>query len=302
MSTPRDARLQLVGACCALLAAVLALAGAPAHRPAAAPPLRLATWNIAWLSSQDGAGQIPRSPADYERLRRYAERLEADVVALQEIDGVQAARRVFDAGTYEFHFAAPAGGKGQAQRAGFAWRRTLRVTVNDDVDGLALGGRSRRGADVSVHLPQGDLRLLSIHLKADCVAKPLTSPLAACRELAEQEVALERWVDARAREGRPFVVLGDFNRRFNAHDPFWSALDDGDPPEATLTDTGSGRRPACWGGRYHVFIDHIVLSRGAAAWLVPDSFTQQVYEPQDAPYEKTLSDHCALLATLQPGR
>jgi endonuclease/exonuclease/phosphatase family metal-dependent hydrolase len=307
--------------CCIVLAAALliAFAGAfaapatpseparPAARaagtaPHAPPSLRVATWNIAWLSSREGAGEIRRAPADFERLRRYAERLDADIVALQEIDGVQAARRVFDPERYDFHFAAPSGRSGQAQRAGFAWRRSLRVTVNSDVDSLALAGRLRRGADVTVHLAPGDLRLLSVHLKADCVSKPLTSSDAACRELRDQEVALESWVDARAREGRPFAVLGDFNRRFTAHDPFWTALDDGDPPDATLTDAGEGRRPLCWGGRYRTFIDHIVLSRRAAAWLVPDSFTQQLYEAQDELYESTLSDHCALRATLDPGR
>jgi endonuclease/exonuclease/phosphatase family metal-dependent hydrolase len=285
------------------MAALLIVREGAASAPAAPAPaaLRLATWNIAWLSSRDGAGEIRRAPADFERLRRYAQRLDADIVALQEIDGVQAARRVFDAERYDFHFAAPSGRTGQAQRTGFAWRKSLRVTVNSDLDSLALAGRLRRGADVTVHLASGDLRLLSVHLKADCVSKPLTSD-AACRALRDQEVALESWVDARAREGRPFAVLGDFNRRFTAHDPFWTALDDGDPPDAALTDAGWGRRPLCWGGRYRTFIDHIVLSRRAAAWLVPDSFTQQLYEAQDEPYASTLSDHCALLASLDPGR
>ena len=319
MSTRRDASGSRVGGrvpwplyrtvAAALVAVVVGVVGVGGAFPFAAPEapghpapvLRIATWNIAWLSSRNGAGEIRRAPADFERLRRYAERLDADIVALQEIEGVQAARRVFDPERYEFHFAAQSRRGGQAQRAGFAWRRSLIVTANPDVDSLALGGRSRRGADVTVHLAQGEIRLLSVHLKADCVSKPLTSPDTACRELASQEVALEAWIDARAREGRPFAVLGDFNRRFTARDPFWTALDDGDPPDATLTDAGFGRRPECWGGRYRSFIDHIVLGRRASQWLVPGSFTQQLYEPQDTPYESTLSDHCALLATLATG-
>ena len=271
----------------------------------AAPPagglalLRLASWNIAWLAARDGTGAVPRQEVDYERLRRYAERLDADVVALQEIEGVAAARRVFDPARYAFLFAA---GGGSAQRAGFAWKKSLRVTAHPDVVPLALGGRSRRGADITVHAAGGDLRLLSIHLKSGCASGRLEGPDDACAMLRRQSLFLEDWIDARAREQVPFAVLGDFNRRFSAKDPFWLGLDDADPPEADLTDAGFDRRPPCWGGRYRQYIDHIVLSRTASAWLLPNSFAQQVYDPSDQGSMKVLSDHCPIAAVLDPSR
>ena len=44
--------------------------------------LRIATWNLEHLAEEEGAGCRERNEADYALLRRYAERLDADVVAL----------------------------------------------------------------------------------------------------------------------------------------------------------------------------------------------------------------------------
>lgn len=285
-----------------LLPALLAaLAGRSAHGegpPADGVRLRLASWNIAWLAARDREGAVPRRESDYARLRRYAARLDPDVVGLQEIEGAAAARRVFDPDRYAFAFAA---GGGSAQRAGFAWKQSLEVTRNPDVAALALGGRSRAGADITVHAARGDLRLLSVHLKSGCPGGRLDGAEEACRLLSDQRRALEVWVDARARDGGAFAVLGDFNRRFSDRDPFWIDLDDADPPEADLVDAGFGRRPPCWNGRWRQYIDHIVLSRSAAGWLIPGSFAQQVYDPDDAAWEQVLSDHCPIAITLRAG-
>jgi hypothetical protein len=61
------------------------------------PAIRLATWNLEHLAERDGAGCRPRIEADYAMLRAHAERLEADVVAFQEVESAAAARRVFPA-------------------------------------------------------------------------------------------------------------------------------------------------------------------------------------------------------------
>ena len=313
MSTNRAHRVPDVLLVAAALLAAAPVAPAGDATPAAAAPapsagspaaeragtLRVASWNIEWLAAREGTGAVPRTAADYERLRGYADRLDADIVALQEVDGAGAARRVFDPARYAFLFAA---GGGSAQRAGFAWKKSLRVTPHADVVALALDGRSRRGADMTVHAPNGDLRLLSIHLKRGCASGRLDGPDEACAMLLEQSRRLEEWIDARAGEGIAFAVLGDFNRRFTTKDPFWLGIDDADPPEADLTDAGFGRRPPCQGGRYRQYIDHIVLSRTASAWLLPNSFFQQVFDPADDARLEVLSDHCPIAATLDPSR
>jgi endonuclease/exonuclease/phosphatase family metal-dependent hydrolase len=256
--------------------------------------VRLATWNVAWLNRAEGQGHVRRSAADYDRLRRYAERIDADIVALQEVDGPVAARRLFHPSAWDVHLA---GDDGNPQRAGFALRRGLPVTRHADVEGLALASL-RAGADITVHLAGGDLRLLAVHLKSGCQQDNLYGDNAACSLLRRQLVALEAWIDARARESAAFAVVGDFNRRFEPPDRFWAAIDDADPPESDLLAVTEGRRPSCWDGRYPAFIDHIVLSRRAAEWLVRGSFRTVEYAAADARFETVLSDHCPIAVTL----
>ena len=60
---------------------------------AQAADLKIATWNLNWLTTRalgDPAlpsDVTPRQPADFDRLRAYADQLDADVIAIQEVDG-----------------------------------------------------------------------------------------------------------------------------------------------------------------------------------------------------------------------
>jgi endonuclease/exonuclease/phosphatase family metal-dependent hydrolase len=263
---------------------------------ASSPRLKIATWNLEWLYRTSGAGTVARSDADYARLARYAEQLDADVIAVQEVDGEEALRRVFDDSVYDYHVTSQRG----VQRTGFAYRASLVVTRNADYAALDVGG-VRTGADLSVSMNGQHLRLLSVHLKSGCFDQPLTKPSNDCTKLAAQLPVLEAWIDTRAAAGEPSVVLGDFNRRMQTGEVFFAELDDADPPNAELTLVTDGRSSRCWGGEYARFIDHIVLSLDAAAWLVPSSFVQLDYAASDAPFKSTLSDHCPLSVVLTPG-
>jgi len=86
---------------CVVLSGAIAAEG-----PIQPPRLVLASWNIAHLARETGAGEVPRSTEDYARLRDRAASLGADIVALQEVQGAGAARRLFDARAWDFHFAA----------------------------------------------------------------------------------------------------------------------------------------------------------------------------------------------------
>lgn len=258
----------------------------------------MASWNIAWLNADAGAGPVPRQHEDYERLRSYAAELDADIVALQEVDGEQAAGRVFDPNVYAFHFAAGGG----AQRTGFAFRRSLEVTLHPDHAELARGNL-RGGADLSVTTRGGRLRLLAVHLKSGCPSggehsAPTRSD--ACRKLAVQLPALEAWVDARAQEQVPFAVLGDFNRRWtSAHaDWFFDDLDDASPPEADLDSPTRSQTVTCWTGAMPS-VDHLVLSRQLQERVLPGSFETLRYRASDLPHRARLSDHCPILVGLR---
>jgi len=226
--------------------ALLLLGACSLH--AESPALRLATWNLEHLTA-DGEGCRPRSNADYERLRHHATRLNADLVALQEVEGRAAVARVFDPATYAIEISrrpdrdlGPCrrrGGRERSmQRTGFAINRNrlaaLGLTYRRLPDFKAIGmGSQRWGARIRLKPVdgQGDaIQLVSLHLKAGCSYSRLEGggDRDQCRLLLMQLGILEEWIDARASVGERFVLLGDFNRQLDQpHDDFWAEIDDG---------------------------------------------------------------------------
>lgn len=258
-------------------------------------PLRLATWNLEWLDSEPGAGTRPRQLADYARLAEYARRLDADLVAVQEVDGEEALARVFPEATHSLYVTRGT----DRQRVGFAWKKELHVVPLDDYQALGRDGL-RAAADVAVSVGGHSLRLLSVHLKSGCSEATPKSHSKSCRKLFAQLPVLEAWIDERAREGVPFAVLGDFNRQFfrRPGEATWAELDDGDPSDADLWSPTEGHGSRCWDQARPHFIDHVLLGARLHAFALPESFAELVYDAADAPHRAALSDHCPLSIAL----
>jgi endonuclease/exonuclease/phosphatase family metal-dependent hydrolase len=309
-------------------------AGAVVASSAPTASIRIATWNLEWLISPpafkrlktncapegapargdvrqvpcDVAARLERSSRDFAVLARYARKLDADVVALQETDGAEAARLVFP--DYEFCFTA----RTHVQNTGFAVRRGIPFRCGPDDRELSLGDSLRRGKEITL-FPEGphEIRLLSVHLKSGCSSKPLTASDKACRELARQAPILEAWIDAQARSGRRFVVLGDFNRdllleaahgaSLRRNESLWAEISDAIPsePEAGLRNAAAGQlfRNCVPGQGYGGYIDNILLSR--ATVTIPGSFVRLTYSAADARHAR-LSDHCPVSIRLQIGQ
>lgn len=323
--------MRLLLVCLALL--LTTACHAPVSRGASGPgragdSLRLATWNFEWLVAPenfvalkrtcvpqgaspggrrrtlpcDAAARLERSTADFEAIARYARQLDADVVALQEVDGPSAARRVFPKG-YRFCFT----GAEAVQNVGFAVRDGIPFRCGPDLVELSLDGRVRRGAELRLYPgTSAEIHLLAVHLKSGCGKRTLDVPREACAQLARQVPVLERWIDAQAASGRPFAVLGDFNRELlwdtgpprtpdGAPRTLWSEIDDGDPPEADLVNAAEGERFVnCHPGQnFSGYIDHILLSRSLAARKVPGSFHRVTFDPAEA-LRRKLTDHCSI--------
>ncbi|MCX8133525.1 MAG: endonuclease/exonuclease/phosphatase family protein [Roseococcus sp.] len=273
--------------------------------PLAATELKLATWNIAWLTLRPATDELlprglaPRQPGDFARLADYARRLEADIVALQEVDGAEAAARVFDPRAHQFFFTR----ENDIQRTGFAVRRGFAVTQHEDLAALDLAPEARfsqrRGADVTVEAHGRRLRLLSIHLNAGCREGPmLASRGRECESLLRQSEVLARWIAERRREGVAFAIMGDFNRRMDhPRDEMGALL----AAAAPLTRATEGASNPCWadarGGR--PFIDHILLGGAARDWFQRSSLRVMVYAERDPAFRDRLSDHCPISVRLR---
>lgn len=257
--------------------------------------LTVASWNMEWLSEENNRGPVSRDDAAFARLAKYARRLDADLIAVQEVQSVAALARVFDPTRYSFHITADA----SPQRTGFVYRSDIDVQPQPDYTALAAG-QLRSGADVAIEWGGARLRLLSVHLKSGCFAKSMSSG-DDCRKFARQVPIVERWLDERAKDGTPFAVLGDFNRRFfhNENDSVWRAWDDADPPESDLFSPTQGQRSTCRGRRGAPFVDHLVFSRSMTKWLIPGSFREWLYDAGDRGHGKPLSDHCPIAITLR---
>lgn len=277
--------------------------------------LALATWNLEHLAEATGAGCVPRSEADYGKLKFYAVTLNADVVGLQEVESAVAVHRVFPADTYDVvmsgqPYPAVQGSCGPdgartftPQRTAIVIRKGVAYTVNPPLEDLNVSDNPSRpvrwGVDITIE-GESPLRILNVHLKSGCAsgAKPADDD---CPVLFRQVPVVEAWIDARQQEGVAFVVLGDFNRRLGPQDAeVYQAWDDGDPAGLDLhvaagEVNATPQSPGCNDAKYPDFIDHIVLSGHAFAKVQRGSFAELVFaETGDA----VPTDHCPVSVTI----
>ena len=335
-----------------------------------AQPLKVASWNMAWLADEPMAtanlaticdqqdrkrvaleqrqpvacrkGRPFRMTAGYAGLARAARHYAFDIIAVQEVQSERALRLVLDApaaGSASQPVAAavryqiainPEGGW---QKVGLAVRESLLVAGQrlQAVPVTALGAPmtrdQRSGLDVQVPLKTGPLRILVVHLKSGCHRVPLnatdTKYAQSCAALHQQAQTLNAWITARQKEGKPFMVLGDFNRvlqlgvthedcsaTHNCRTKALSAWLDGNPltdrpiliPTAQLTHVAG-----CFEPKYGPEpIDHIVLGGGAESGYVAasvrshpylDHWMQAIEDRRNTFY---LSDHCPVSLQWQP--
>lgn len=301
---------------------------------ARAPRLTLATWNLEWLMTpqtqsnllprcrrqQPGSDDraLPCTPgralppqrerADHDALARSAQTLReahrVDVVALQEVDGPEAARLVFRQGWKLDCF----NHRAHPQKNGFAIREGLPYRCNGDLDTLDIDGHTRAGADITLYpgTPQA-VRLLNVHLKSGCFDGPLDRNFGPCGRLRQQVPVVEAWIDQRVREGVAFAVLGDFNRHLDRDARFDAGPDEqaprnmlqawsDDQPRGAILHRATANQPylACDADDHHSrYIDDILISERLAARNKNRRFARLSYDPQDR--GRQLSDHCPLI-------
>ncbi|MFQ5931903.1 MAG: endonuclease/exonuclease/phosphatase family protein, partial [Nitrospiraceae bacterium] len=106
--------------------------------------LTIATWNIEWLDAELNRDRVKRDLGDLAALNHFARQLHADVVALQEVDGPEAARWVYPPNEYEYHFSV----RRDVMRVGFAIRKGVQWQANPDYSDLDVGD-VRHGVDIT---------------------------------------------------------------------------------------------------------------------------------------------------------
>jgi len=300
-------------------------------------PLTLATWNLEWLMTpqsyqqmkphcvpyqpksdqrsfpcDSAKGSVPaRTQDDYNALVDVAGHIKADVVALQEVDGQDAAKLVFREGWRADCFIS----RQHPQKVGFAIRAGVPYRCNPEFAALDADGASRAGADITLY-PQtaSEVRLLAVHLKSGCFTGSLASSVknSPCPALRTQVPLLAGWVDARAQEGVAYAILGDFNRRLELDaalpagpDPahpiaVFQAISDGKPVGATLKRATEEQDDSkCSKSDSHPpgSIDNILVSTqllGAGKLT-----TSRVMYDEKIAAARKLSDHCPMVVKVR---
>ena len=272
----------------------------PLHASAApaTQTLKVSTWNMDWLLSEQAqnAPDIPpdiphRSTGDMNALASYARRLHPDLIGLQEVGDSTTLARLFGPQDYQILLS----NDDVAQHTALAVRRGLRVQRNPDVVALAPNPTAahhplRSGLDITVLAGETPLRILVVHLKTGCWDNPVSETHHACPTLFAQFHALRDWLAERAENGESFAIIGDFNRRLTRADPLFISLNQVAPLALVTT----GQASPCLGGSY--FIDHILLGGAAQKWADPASLRVMTI-PQDG--AQVLSDHCPVSITLR---
>lgn len=318
----------------------LAAAQAAAIGPPPSPGPILATWNAEWFMAPDEfdrvaargcrdgeanpvARSLPcnvasgpknkrRSAADIAAQARYARKLDADVIALQEVDGPEAAKLLFPSG-YQFCFthrvATNPDGTSEApvQDVGFAVRDRVAFECKEPWREIGLPDNSVRWAariTVNPGTPAA-FDMVAVHLKSGCSRDPLTSSKEACRKLRQQTALLHDWLESRPNDAAPFILLGDFNRELDFTPPadgttrMWPNLDTPNGGERDLTAVSErlAYQPCDGNDHFTGYIDQIVVSASLAPRL--GTAAHVVHDPDDVAAGLKTSDHCAVRVELK---
>ena len=259
-----------------------------------AAEIKIASWNIYWLTSED-PDHHRRRTNDYARLAQYANDLDADVIALQEVD-TGFVRKVFPPQQYRIELSHR---DDTSQRTGFAIRKGIRYRRLPDYRELSTKWGLRYGTVIELDVGGRKIDVMSVHLKSGCFDRDLDRPITeSCRELKSQVRPLESWIDRRLERDRAFVLLGDFNRRMDRRsDDLWRFVADGNPKP--IYRVNAGKKPRCWNSRFAEFIDHIVVGPIAGKAVKPHSFEELTYSERNYfRWRKRLSDHCPISVRL----
>lgn len=172
---------------------------------------------------------IAVTPASYAKRndqigKLLRDEVRADVIAFQEVSGVQAVREALGTAANDYEVCSFSGYK--VQRLAFAWRKSLGASIGPCQDHRALSlphlpqkEQVRPGLSLTLQIAGKKVRFLTVHLKSACVS-PLdrgrlddtSKPDDPCRVLQQQVGPLEAVVEELPKGVDHFVAMGDFNR------------------------------------------------------------------------------------------
>ena len=277
-----------------------------------AQEVRVASWNIEHLAEHNGAGCVPRSTLDYEQLRDFSQLLNANIIALQEVENTAAVERIFPKSEWNivlsdrpYSTTYRCRGNDQEstqQRVAVVLRKGIKYQINKSFRELGLKMEGLRyGVVVEVFGDRDTINLMAVHLKSGCFVDDYsTSKLRACEVLGTQIETLDDWIENSIRGNKKFMVLGDFNRRLTRENSmFWNKLVEMNNRPIGIKN-GMQNLTGCH-PRYPDLIDHIILGPQTSKLHVQNSQMVHFYSSTDEQMaeDDMLSDHCPISLMLR---
>lgn len=266
-----------------------------------AKTIKLTTWNVEWLVSSKDIINTPipkdiaiRKTPDFKNLLFYSHKLQADIIAAQEVGSIETLTMIFPTDQYFFFISKDL----IAQRTAIVIRKNLfeHIKQNMDLTELSLIHKFRplrSGLDITIYTKENSLRILVVHLKSGCQDYPLDRAKLkqSCLLLKAQLPILKKWVTKRIEEQQAFIVLGDFNRVISPNDSFFTSLS-----SKNLFFPTAYKANPCWEGNF--FIDGFIIDPKANQWLIQNSLRVMKYTEQGYDAQNKLSDHCPVSVKL----
>lgn len=272
---------------------------------------RFVAWNIEHLAENNEAGCVARSDQDYEKLRNFAATMDADIVALQEVESVKAVARVFPENDWEIVLSdRPSSGSYECrgtgrpstqQRVAFAIKKGIEFEKIDSFKELALNNPGLRyGLVIRLTGTPEPIEVMNVHMKSGCFVNDYsTSDRDACETFEQQVPVLDKWVESKVKEKKAFVILGDFNHRITTpENRFWKDLEDMDGNPISIKNSMENVR-GCH-PRYPEPIDHILVGSTASKYYYNGSENVFYFgkTPDTMTEDDMLSDHCPISVDL----
>jgi endonuclease/exonuclease/phosphatase family metal-dependent hydrolase len=250
----------------------------------------VATLNIAWLG--DGKNdRLDREEEDYKNIANVISQVEADFIALQEIENDEAIKRVLAYLPQYDYFIDDSG----SQNVGIIFSKELEVEVLDIYTPLLTGNkRLRPGLWARVKKGNFDFYAMVVHFKSTSRFDEGEEGKERSRGIRKKQAEIiNKWADSLLTNGKEqdLIILGDFNdsplkKRYNTLNRINSKK-----LEFITADLQSCKFEKLKG------IDHLLVTASAKQRLIPKSIG--IYNLHKA-YKKNIaaqiSDHCPVFA------
>ena len=164
-----------------------------------AQEIRFASWNIEHLAEENGTGCVPRHDSDYLKLQEFAIGLNADVVALQEVENLAAVARIFPENNWNIilsmrpasrtYSCRGSGSESTQQRVAIAIRKGLTYKNLWSFEELAIKREGLRyGVQIRILGEIDTVDVMAVHLKSGCFIDDFSSSERSACEVLEKQV------------------------------------------------------------------------------------------------------------------